>query len=128
MLAARNLVPPPAMLSLLLPPRREFLVDQVAGLLRREIAADRWREWLPGERHLIKIFDVSRPTLRGALRQLVAARELVLYPRHGYRVGRTAPAKSGAQVAAATELGLICPERSGLEVCGSRVEGARRLP
>jgi DNA-binding LacI/PurR family transcriptional regulator len=105
-----NVVPLPAMPSLLLPPRREFLVDQVAAVLRREIAAGRWREWLPGERSLIKTFNVSRPTLRGALQQLVAARELVLYPRHGYRIGRGRTGRSQAAKPAATELGLICPE------------------
>lgn len=97
--------------SLLLPPRRTFLVDQVTEVLRREIAAGRWREWLPGERCLIKTLNVSRPTLRGALQQLVEVRELVRYPRHGYRLGRAAGRGCGPQSAAATELGLICPER-----------------
>ncbi len=92
-------------------PRRELLVDQVAAALRREIAAGRWREWLPGERNLIRVFNVSRGTLRTALQQLVAARELTLQPKTGYRVRTSPQRKTVAAAGAGSEIGLICPER-----------------
>ena len=101
----------PVMPSLVMPPRREFLVDQVATLLRQDIAGGRWRSWLPSERSMIKIFNVSRPTVRAALRQLVNARELLLHPRHGYRVGRLRSGPGKVKAFAATEIGVICPER-----------------
>jgi DNA-binding LacI/PurR family transcriptional regulator len=97
--------------GLLFAPRRELLVDQVAAALRAEIAAGRWREWLPGERSLIRVFNVSRGTLRTALKQLVAARELALVPKKGYRV-RPAPRRRVRRAGAANpEVGLICPQR-----------------
>ena len=98
------------MTSDLLSPRRELLVDQVAAVLRREIAHRRWPDWLPSERSLIALLNVSRPTLRGALHQLVASQELGLYPRQGDKVlgasKRAAPSR-----AAAPEIGLLCPEQ-----------------
>ncbi len=102
---------PPVMPSFFLPPRREFLVDQVAVLLRKQIADGRWRDWMPSERNMIKILNVSRPTVRAALRQLVTAKELILHPRHGYRVGRVQMGARGAKASAATQVGVICPER-----------------
>ena len=97
------------MSSPVLPPRRELFADQVAGVLRREIAAGRWRDWLPSERSLIKLLNVSRPTLRSALAQLVAGGEVALYPRKGYKLS---PASAKRRRAATTfELGLICPEK-----------------
>jgi DNA-binding GntR family transcriptional regulator len=67
-----------------LPPRREFLVDQITTVLRRNIGAGRWRGWLPAERVLCKVFNISRLALRVALQQLVSARELILIPRRDY--------------------------------------------
>lgn len=98
-------------LAPILAPRRELLVDQVAGTLRREIAAGRWREWLPGERSLIRVFNVSRGTLRSALHQLVVARELALQPQKGYRVRLPNRRATVPQPVVAPEVGLICPER-----------------
>jgi LacI family transcriptional regulator len=92
-------------------PHRELLVDQVAAALRREIAAGRWREWLPGERSLIRVFNISRGTLRGALRQLVTARELTLESKKGYRVRSPGRRQAAVAAAAPSEIGLICPQR-----------------
>src|SRR5687768_3760981 len=89
-------------------PRREFLADQVAAILRREIAAGRWRGWLPGERALSRTLNVSRPTLRAALQQLVAAREIAVHSRDGYAIAETPPA-AGRNGNASHTLGLICP-------------------
>ena len=54
---------------------------QVADLLREQIAAGLWREWLPGERRLTETLQVSRKTLRKALAHL--RREGLLKATHG---------------------------------------------
>lgn len=46
------------------------LPAQVAAALREEIDRGVWSEWLPGERTLTEILQVSRKTLRKALSQL----------------------------------------------------------
>jgi len=51
-------------------PRRHTLVSQLNALLRREICEGTWRDWLPNERQLSDTLQVSRNTLRTALRQL----------------------------------------------------------
>ena len=99
------------MSSPVLPPRREFLADQVTGVLRREVQLGRWREWLPSERDLIKILNVSRPTLRVALQQLEASRELALHPRIGYKLPARPRSRRGQASPAAQEIGLVCPEK-----------------
>lgn len=91
-------------------PLRVLLADQVAQAIEREILAQRWREWLPGERNLQKVFNVSRQTVRAALARLVARRTLEVEPFQGYRILRLRRAKSGARPVPPRELGLICPE------------------
>jgi DNA-binding LacI/PurR family transcriptional regulator len=46
------------------------LVAQTVQLLREGIQAGDWRDYLPGERELCERFQVSRPTMRGALEKL----------------------------------------------------------
>jgi DNA-binding LacI/PurR family transcriptional regulator len=103
--------PPQVMPSHFAPPRRQFLADQIAGLLRQEIKGGRWREWLPSERSMLKLLSVSRPTIRAALRQLIQTRELMLHPRRGYRVGGSLRNPTALKPGSASEVGLICPER-----------------
>ena len=97
-------------------PRRVLLADQVAQAIEAEIAAQRWREWLPSERSLQRILNVSRQTVRAALARLAARKRIVVNPYRGYRIvplSRSALAKAKAKAAApgpARELGLICPE------------------
>lgn len=62
-------------------PRVQSLVSQTAAILREGIRQGQWREWLPGERALGEILQVSRNTLRGALAQL--KREGVIRSEHG---------------------------------------------
>jgi len=95
----------------MLPPRREFLADQVALVLRREIATGRWCEWLPSERSLVRLLAVSRGTLRHALAQLVHTGELVLSAHRGYQVKPRTRAARGEPGRATTRLVVICPER-----------------
>jgi DNA-binding LacI/PurR family transcriptional regulator len=53
-------------------PKRANLASLVADAMRKAIDEGTWRECLPGERRLCALFQVSRPTLRTALRQLAA--------------------------------------------------------
>lgn len=62
-------------------PQRHSLSNQMADILRQEIAQGGWREWLPGERALCEKYQISRNTLRAALDQL--KRDKVIEARHG---------------------------------------------
>ena len=65
-------------------PRRHLLSAQTAEALRKAIAGHHWPEHLPSERRLCKLLQVSRPTIRTALRQL--AREGVIEIQQGRRI------------------------------------------
>jgi DNA-binding LacI/PurR family transcriptional regulator len=62
-------------------PQRKSLVSQTADILLAEVRRGTWREWLPGERALCDKLQISRNTLRSALRQL--RRDKVIEPQHG---------------------------------------------
>ncbi|MBI5771709.1 MAG: substrate-binding domain-containing protein [Verrucomicrobia bacterium] len=64
-------------------PRRHSLSAQAATAIRKAIAEGTWRESLPSERRLCELFQVSRPTIRTALRLL--ADESLIEIRHGRR-------------------------------------------
>lgn len=64
-------------------PQRVSLIAQVAGILRQEISRDKWVGYLPGERSLANTLQISRSTLREALR--VLQREGWLGVAHGQR-------------------------------------------
>ena len=51
-------------------PQRHSLVGQAVTYLNASIAAGQWRDWLPAERTLCEMLQVSRSTLRRALAQL----------------------------------------------------------
>ena len=91
-------------------PRRILLADQVAQAIEREIAAERWRDWLPGERNLQKVFNVSRQTVRAALARLIARRTIEVEPFRGYRIKRVKRAAAGVTAVQTRDVGLICPE------------------
>ena len=69
------------------------LAEQVAQSIESEIAAGRWREWLPSERTLQRVLNVSRQTVRSALERLQAGGRIAVEPYRGYRIrsaGRSA--------------------------------------
>lgn len=53
-------------------PLRLSLVDEVAQILRAGLREGRWRGHLPGERQLGAELRVSRPTIKGAVKELAA--------------------------------------------------------
>ena len=64
-------------------PHRVLLAEQVAQSIEQEIEAQRWREWLPSERTLQRVLNVSRQTVRAALERLVAKRRVAVEPYRG---------------------------------------------
>lgn len=64
-------------------PQRASLVSQTAAALRAGIATREWTVHLPGENELCERLQVSRVTLRAALRQLT--REGLVRSRQGSR-------------------------------------------
>lgn len=64
-------------------PQRISLVAQTAALVMEEVQAGRWAGWLPGEHKLAAQLQVSRKTVRAALKQL--SREGVIRRNKGRR-------------------------------------------
>ena len=62
-------------------PQRHSLVGQAVACLNTAIAAGRWIKWLPAERTLCDLLQVSRSTLRRALAQL--QRDGAIRTEHG---------------------------------------------
>lgn len=90
-------------------PRRVLLAEQVSQTIAQEIDAGRWREWLPSERTLQRVLNVSRQTVRAALERLVAGRRIAVEPYRGCRI-----LKVKRRVAVASlplrDVGVICSE------------------
>jgi DNA-binding LacI/PurR family transcriptional regulator len=51
-------------------PQRQSLVSETARSLRENIEAGHWQDYLPGEREMCDLLQVSRRTLRAALEEL----------------------------------------------------------
>lgn len=69
-------------------PKRISLSIQTATAMRKAITGGAWMEFVPSERRLCEIFQVSRPTVRAALQRL--AQEGLIDIQHGRR-NRLAP-------------------------------------
>ncbi len=87
-------------------PQRQSLVAQTVAFLDAQIAAGEWREWLPSERSLCELLQVSRNTLRAALAQMKA--EGRIEPLHGAG-NRITAKRAPAARAASTDVALLTP-------------------
>ena len=67
-------------------PQRHSLIAQAAEILRVEIDAGTWKEFLPGERELSAQLAISRPTLRAALELLQREGRLDVAQGHRRRI------------------------------------------
>jgi LacI family transcriptional regulator len=89
-------------------PQRQSLISQTVQVLRREIDQRTWGEWLPAERELCGIFQISRNTLRAALARL--QREGRVRAEHGAGnriLGSTTAARHKTR---SRDVGLLSPE------------------
>lgn len=91
-------------------PRRVLLAEQVAQSIEQEIAAQRWREWLPSERALQRILNVSRQTVRAALERLAASGRISVEPYRGHRIAASPTGTRPTGASAIREVGVICSE------------------
>lgn len=78
-------------------PRRLTLSGQAAAAIRKAIAANLWQDFLPSERQLCALLQVSRPTIRTALLTLANERRIEI--RHGKRVRLLRGARAGQPAA-----------------------------
>lgn len=99
---------PAAAPSALAIPHRTSLVAQTVAALASHIERGAWREWLPPERTLCATLQISRTTLRVALKQLEARGLVASQHGAGTRILAAAPA---APVAAhPADVALLVPE------------------
>lgn len=91
---------------------RTSLVSQVADRLREDLAAGRWRTWLPSERALVRELAVGRNTIRRALAELVRAKVLRVETGRGYRIEATLWRRRRGTRGAGI-VGLIVPQPLG---------------
>jgi DNA-binding LacI/PurR family transcriptional regulator len=85
-------------------PERISLPAQTTAALRQAIAEGTWDTYLPSERRLAEVFQVSRPTIRIALRSL--AKDGWLEIRHGRR-NRILRRPKGRGAAARRLVGIV---------------------
>jgi DNA-binding LacI/PurR family transcriptional regulator len=88
-------------------PQRASLSAQVAATLRSAIDGGTWQSYLPGERRLCQLFQVSRPTIQTALRAL--AKEGRLEIRRGCQT-RIRAASPKTRAGENRLVGLVTPE------------------
>jgi LacI family transcriptional regulator len=88
-------------------PKRHSLSAQAAASISRAIEEGSWQEYLPSERRLCEMLQVSRPTIRTALRML--AKNGLIEIRQGRR-NRLLNAPPPAGVSRSRLVGLITSE------------------
>lgn len=89
-------------------PKRTALSAQALDILRAEIAAGHWKEWLPSERMLSDLLKISRPTLRRALKSLEY--EKAIKPVHGRGNRILSSALSSRGKRGPVTVHLLCPD------------------
>ena len=88
--------------------RKISLVDRVTEVLRREISAGTWLDWLPSERALGETLQISRNTLRAALSEL-KRRKIIqsVHPRGTRILGAPAVRRRASRTGI---MGLLSPQ------------------
>lgn len=89
-------------------PQRQPLVSQMAEILREGIRQGTWRGKLPGERALCEKYQISRNTLRAALRQLQQDKQIQAVQGSGNLI--LARASGRRRPLASRDVALLAPE------------------
>jgi DNA-binding LacI/PurR family transcriptional regulator len=89
-------------------PQRQSLVTQTIAFLNAQIESGEWREWLPSERSLCELLQVSRNTLRAALAQM--KQEGRIRPVHGAGNQILALRRISANQPRSDDVALLSPE------------------
>jgi len=88
-------------------PQRHSLVHQLSTILGDDIRSARWGEWLPEERELARVYQVSRCTIRSALGQL--RQEGVVETKHGLGTRVIKAARKTRRPRGEVSVGLLMP-------------------
>ena len=88
-------------------PQRHSLVQQLGDILIDEIRGGWWNGWLPEERELARLYQVSRCTVRGALGRLRKGGHIETLHGLGTRV--VSGAKHGRQGRIRASIGVLQP-------------------
>lgn len=88
-------------------PQRHSLVHQLSNILGDDIRSSRWNEWLPEERELARLYQVSRCTLRSALGKL--RQEGMVETKHGMGTRVVKPGRAGRRRQSEASIGLLIP-------------------
>lgn len=89
-------------------PQRQSLSNQAALVIRQAISEDTWTHYLPSERQLCRMFQISRPTVRTALHML--AKEGLIQISQGRRNRLLQSAPATAPRVRSSTIGLIVSE------------------
>jgi len=86
-------------------PQKHSLVHQLCDILQEDLRAGRWKDWLPEERELGRIYQVSRCTVRSMLAQLRQAG--VVETKHGLGTRAIAPSQRSTSGKLQASVGLL---------------------
>ncbi len=89
-------------------PHRVSLASQAGAYIRAGVRSGRWREWLPSERALCEELQVSRFTLRAALKELAREGVTEPVPQKGTRILVSGIAKRNSS---GVSVGIVTPDR-----------------
>ena len=88
-------------------PQKRSLVAETRNVIQEAIQTGIWKDNLPGERLLCERFQISRPTLRQALKQL--EEDGLISNQHGHRRKITNKIKSTSVYIETATIGYLCP-------------------
>jgi len=88
-------------------PLRHSLVHQLSSILEEDIRRARWNEWLPGERELTGVYQVSRCTIRTVLDRL--RKDGIVETVHGQGTRVVKPGRKGKLGNQKITFGILLP-------------------